>query len=424
MPRGTDTSSITIGWAMTEIIRHPHVMEKVQAEVREAFKGKGKISESELQNLSYLQSVIKETLRLHPPIPLLLPRVCREQCKIGGYDIPVKMKVFVNGWACSTDPEYWEDADTFNPERFENASVDFMGTNYHFIPFGSGRRMCPGITFGMVSVELLLAQMLYYFDWKLPDRINPAVLPHLLTYKSHHSCRPPAYLHRISPILTPLYSLTSTGGHITGEKDPQTPSVNPTLDCCFNGGRLLQRRRRRPSFSNRPWQWSPPAATPSTTANDFSERPTERLNRELLPQIQPSHPPDDLISEGYGRNRAADGVLHMYSVLAPTCSASVEELDGCCIILETLGDFLMAVNFLIRSLSYYTASGVVMPSHTPVDLIPEISLQGGRFQSCLREIRARAQDVEDKKKGIKINKEDWQKLNRTTISPYFIAVIP
>ncbi|KAL4568631.1 hypothetical protein LXL04_024246 [Taraxacum kok-saghyz] len=149
----------------------------------------------------------------------------------------------------------------------------------------------------------------------------------------------------------------------------------------LGSGRLLQRRRRRPSFSNRPWQWSPHAATPLTTANDFSERPTERLNRELLPQIQPSHPPADLISEGYGRNRATDGVLHMYSVLAPTCSASV----GSCYCFP-LTSFLL--------------------------LLPcEISLQGGRFQSCLREIRARAQDVEDKKKGIKINKEDWQKLN-------------
>ncbi|KAL7617908.1 hypothetical protein Lser_V15G03272 [Lactuca serriola] len=169
---GTDTSSITIGWAMTELIRHPNVMEKLHFEIREAFKGKGKIKESDLHGLTYLQAVIKETLRLHPPLPLLLPRVCREQCKIDGYDIPVKMKVFVNGWACSTDPEYWEDAESFKPERFENTSVDFMGTNYHFMPFGSGRRMCPGITFGMVSVELLLAQMLFYFDWKLPDGLS------------------------------------------------------------------------------------------------------------------------------------------------------------------------------------------------------------------------------------------------------------
>ncbi|GJZ32968.1 costunolide synthase-like protein [Tanacetum coccineum] len=170
---GTDTSTTTIGWAMTEMIRHPSVMEKAQAEVRQYFKGKRKIMETDIQGLSYLQSVIKETLRLHPPIPLLLPHVCREQCKVGGYDIPVKMKVIVNGWACSTDPEYWEDADTFKPERFENTPIDFMGTNYHFIPFGSGRRMCPGINFGMVSVELFLAQMLYNFNWKLPDGLSP-----------------------------------------------------------------------------------------------------------------------------------------------------------------------------------------------------------------------------------------------------------
>lgn len=158
---------------MTELIRHPNVMEKLHFEIREAFKGKGKIKESDLHGLTYLQAVIKETLRLHPPLPLLLPRVCREQCKIDGYDIPVKMKVFVNGWACSTDPEYWEDAESFKPERFENTSVDFMGTNYQFIPFGSGRRMCPGMNFGLTTVEFFLAQMLYYFNWELPDGLNP-----------------------------------------------------------------------------------------------------------------------------------------------------------------------------------------------------------------------------------------------------------
>lgn len=157
---------------MTELMRNPSIMDKAQAEVRQAFKGKKKIVESDIQSLSYLQSIIKETLRLHPPIPLLLPHVCREQCQIDGYDIPVKMKVIINAWACSTDPEHWNDAEIFKPERFENTSVDFMGTNYHFIPFGSGRRMCPGITFGMITVEFFLAQMLYYFNWKLPNELN------------------------------------------------------------------------------------------------------------------------------------------------------------------------------------------------------------------------------------------------------------
>ncbi|KAK9062092.1 hypothetical protein SSX86_019277 [Deinandra increscens subsp. villosa] len=170
---GTDTSSITIEWAMTEMMRNPIVMHKVQTEVREAFNGKKTITEKDLQSLNYLQLVIKETLRLHSPVPLLLPRECREQCRIGGYDIHVNQKVMINAWACATDPEYWEDAESFKPERFEKTSVDFMGNDYEFIPFGAGRRMCPGVTFGLRSVEFFLAHMLYFYDWSLPDGLSP-----------------------------------------------------------------------------------------------------------------------------------------------------------------------------------------------------------------------------------------------------------
>ncbi|CAH1421363.1 unnamed protein product [Lactuca virosa] len=135
-----------------------------QAEVREAFKGEKTIAETELHKLVYLKHIIKETLRLHITIPLLLPRECREQVKIGGYDIPEKMKVVVNGLACGTDPEYWDDAQTFKPERFENTSYDFFGTSFEYIPFGSGRRICPGIAFGLVSIELTLVRLLYHFN--------------------------------------------------------------------------------------------------------------------------------------------------------------------------------------------------------------------------------------------------------------------
>ncbi|KAL7593938.1 hypothetical protein Lser_V15G32692 [Lactuca serriola] len=170
---GTDTSAMTIEWAMTELMRNPIAMEKAQKEVRETFKGKKKISEIELADLVYLKCVIKETLRLHPPLPLLLPRECREHCQIDGYDIPVKMKVIVNAFACAVDPEYWDDAESFKPERFEMSCIDFMGTNFEFVPFGSGRRMCPGINFGLTSIESALAQMLYYFNWKLPSELIP-----------------------------------------------------------------------------------------------------------------------------------------------------------------------------------------------------------------------------------------------------------
>ncbi|KAL4565054.1 hypothetical protein LXL04_029136 [Taraxacum kok-saghyz] len=170
---GTDTSAMTIEWAMTEMMRNPNVMEKAQNEVREAFKGKKNIIESDLPELVYLDFVIKETLRLHPSLPLLLPRECREQCQINGYDIPVKMKVIVNAFSCAIDPEYWDDPESFKPERFEKSSVDFTGTNFEFVPFGSGRRMCPGIGFGVISVKSALAQMLYYFNWKLPSELGP-----------------------------------------------------------------------------------------------------------------------------------------------------------------------------------------------------------------------------------------------------------
>ncbi|KAL7604972.1 hypothetical protein Lser_V15G19097 [Lactuca serriola] len=170
---GTDTSAMTIEWAMTEMMKNPNVMDKAQREVREAFKGKKKITESDLQDLVYLKFVVKETLRLHPPLPLLLPRECREQCQIAGYDIPVKMKVIVNAFACAVDPEYWDDAESFKPERFEKSTTDFMGANFEFVPFGSGRRMCPGINFGVTSIQSALAQMLYYFNWKLPFELSP-----------------------------------------------------------------------------------------------------------------------------------------------------------------------------------------------------------------------------------------------------------
>ncbi|KAL5769323.1 hypothetical protein ACOSQ2_016106 [Xanthoceras sorbifolium] len=173
---GTDTSSATIIWAMAEMMRNPRMMEKAQAEVREMFKGKKRIHEIDDQELSYLKLLIKETLRLHPPGPLLLPRECRERCEINGYEIPIKTKVLVNAWAIGRDPEYWKDAESFIPERFGKRCIDFKGTNFEYIPFGGGRRLCPGMSFGVANIELPLAQLLYHFNWKLPNGIQPEEL--------------------------------------------------------------------------------------------------------------------------------------------------------------------------------------------------------------------------------------------------------
>ncbi|XP_047172692.1 cytochrome P450 71D11-like isoform X1 [Vigna umbellata] len=169
---GGETSATTINWAMAEMMKDPRVMKKAQDEVREVFNMKEGVDKVCMDELKYLKLVVKETLRLHPPAPLLLPRESREECEIKGYHIPVKSKVIVNAWAIGRDPNYWSEAERFYPERFIDSSVDYKGNNFEYIPFGAGRRICPGSTFGLISVELTLAFLLYHFDWKLPMGIK------------------------------------------------------------------------------------------------------------------------------------------------------------------------------------------------------------------------------------------------------------
>ncbi|PIA58090.1 hypothetical protein AQUCO_00500197v1 [Aquilegia coerulea] len=173
---GTDTSSTVLKWTFAELLRNPRVMIKAQAEVRLHFNGKKKIDQADINELNYLKLVIKESLRLHPPTPLLVPRECRETCEIEGYKIPKGSKVLVNAWAMGRDPENWKDPESFEPERFQDLSIDFKGTNFKYIPFGAGRRICPGILFGIANVELPLALLLYHFDWKLANGAKPEQL--------------------------------------------------------------------------------------------------------------------------------------------------------------------------------------------------------------------------------------------------------
>ncbi|CAI9106162.1 OLC1v1005238C1 [Oldenlandia corymbosa var. corymbosa] len=166
---GTESSSITVEWAMTEMFRKPHVLVKAQSEVRKALATMGKttMEEADTHKLSYLKLVIKETLRLHPS-PSLILRENMEECEIGGHTIPPKSRVIINVWGIARDPRYWDDPESFIPERFEDSSVDFAGNHYEFLPFGSGRRSCPGTSFGLANIEVPLANLLCYFDWKLP----------------------------------------------------------------------------------------------------------------------------------------------------------------------------------------------------------------------------------------------------------------
>nr|UXF47982.1 cytochrome P450 CYP71-3a [Daphne genkwa] len=166
---GTETGSSTIEWIISEMLRNPRVLRKAQAEVRELHARKGGLQETDLHELTYMNQVIRENFRMHPPLPLLLPRESAENRVIFGHDIPAKTQVIVNVWAIGRDPRIWEDPDTFYPERFENNPIDFRGSDFELLPFGAGRRICPGISFGMASVEVGLANLLCHFDWKLPD---------------------------------------------------------------------------------------------------------------------------------------------------------------------------------------------------------------------------------------------------------------
>ncbi|KAL6598282.1 hypothetical protein ACP70R_046447 [Stipagrostis hirtigluma subsp. patula] len=169
----TDTTATTLEWAMAELIRNPQVMSKATLQIRQKLgQGRSMISSADLEDLSYLRMVIKETLRLHPAAPIIL-RASQESCKIMGYDIPKDSSVFINTYAVARDPRYWDRAEEFKPERFENSSLDYKWAHSdEFIPFGAGRRQCPGALFATTTIEITLANLLYHFDWALPDGAN------------------------------------------------------------------------------------------------------------------------------------------------------------------------------------------------------------------------------------------------------------
>ncbi|EEF32358.1 cytochrome P450 71B36 [Ricinus communis] len=169
---GVTTGSDTLTWAMAELVRKPKVMARAQEEVRNVIGKKERVTESDINELHYLEMVIKETLRLHPPAPLLLPRETMSKFKINDYEIYPKMLIQVNVWAIGRDPKYWKNPEEFLPERFMDSSIDFKGQNFEFLPFGGGRRSCPGQYMGTILLELVLANLLYFFDWRLPNDVT------------------------------------------------------------------------------------------------------------------------------------------------------------------------------------------------------------------------------------------------------------
>lgn len=169
---GTDSTSNTLEWAMVEVMRKPYIMRKAKAELAEVI-GKGKaIEEADIARLPYLQCIVKETLRIHAPVPFLIRKVDQdvEAC---GYFVPKDSQVLVHSWSIGRDPAIWEDPLAFKPERFWGSEMDVRGQDFELIPFGTGRRICPGLPLATRTVSVMLGSLLNSFDWKPEGDIAP-----------------------------------------------------------------------------------------------------------------------------------------------------------------------------------------------------------------------------------------------------------
>ncbi|KAK4746024.1 hypothetical protein SAY87_012336 [Trapa incisa] len=173
---GGDTTSSTLEWAMAELLRNPNKLIKAQNELKQVI-GSGKtVEESDIARLPYLQATVKETFRMHPAVPLLLPRRAGASVEVGGYTVPEGAQVFVNVWAIGRDPAVWENPNDFIPERFIGSDIDVKGLNFEVLPFGGGRRICPGLPLAVRMLHLMLGSLLNSFDWKLEDGVSPATM--------------------------------------------------------------------------------------------------------------------------------------------------------------------------------------------------------------------------------------------------------
>ncbi|XP_021630396.1 cytochrome P450 81Q32 [Manihot esculenta] len=163
---GTDTTAVTLEWAMANLLNHPQVLEKAKSELDLQIGQETLVDESDISKLPYLQNIISETLRLCPAAPLLLPHFSSDEYTIGGYDVPKNTMVFVNAWAIHRDPRLWDDAEKFKPERFEKGRADEACGCYKFMTFGLGRRACPGMGLAHRVLSFALGAMIQCFEWK------------------------------------------------------------------------------------------------------------------------------------------------------------------------------------------------------------------------------------------------------------------
>ncbi|CAM8984438.1 unnamed protein product [Rhodiola kirilowii] len=170
---GSHTPSTTVEWAMTELLRNPDKMKKVQSEIRSQIGNERFVQESDITTLKYVQAVVKETFRLHPPAPFLVPRKAIADVNIDGFTVPVGSQIFINVWSMGHDSKIWTNPDSFEPERFLELEMEYKGRNFELIPFGAGRRICPGLSLAHRIVNVVLASLIHSFDWKLENGMKP-----------------------------------------------------------------------------------------------------------------------------------------------------------------------------------------------------------------------------------------------------------
>jgi len=184
---GTDTSSITMEWALAELLRNPNVMEKAREEIDSVTGNSSRlIEESDVVNLPYMRAIVKETLRLHPTSPMI-GRESSENINVCGFDIREKTWLLVNLWSMGRDPKVWEKPLEFRPERFmgEEKQFDVRGQNFQLMPFGTGRRACPGASLALQVVPSNLAAMVQCFEWKVEGSVSMEEKPSMTLPRAH-----------------------------------------------------------------------------------------------------------------------------------------------------------------------------------------------------------------------------------------------
>jgi cytochrome P450 len=161
---------------MSEVLKNPAILAKATEEL-DTIVGVGRlVTEGDIPHLPYIHAIMKETMRMHPVVPLLVPRMSREDASVAGYDVPAGTRVLVNTWTIGHDPSVWDSPDEFRPERFVGSGIDVKGRDFELLPFGSGRRMCPGYNLGLKVIQLTLANLLHAFSWCLPDGVTAGEL--------------------------------------------------------------------------------------------------------------------------------------------------------------------------------------------------------------------------------------------------------